>query len=185
MLSGELLGPRLTDGRTNDHKTPFDVNELPESSLYIADLGFFAIKRLCDIARFHDEESGRKGKRYFVSRLQQNTNLFNRRGHRIELKGILPKEVGQVREIGVVLGRKKCVPVRLVMLKVPDDVAEERKKRIRENASDHGNVPTEETLALAHWTIVITNIPCKMASCLEIVVLLRLRWQIERLFRLW
>jgi len=29
----------------NDHKTPFDIEELPEGSLYIADLGFFAIER--------------------------------------------------------------------------------------------------------------------------------------------
>jgi hypothetical protein len=41
VLNGELLGPRLTDGLTNDHKTPFDIDDLPEWSLYIADLGFF------------------------------------------------------------------------------------------------------------------------------------------------
>jgi len=185
VLSGELLGPRLIDGKTNDHKTPFDVDELPEFSLYIADLGFFGIKRLCSIARFHDKESGRKGKRYFLSRLQANTNVYNRRGHRIELKGILPQEVGQVKDVGVVIGQKDGVSVRLIMLKVPEDVAEDRQKRIRENAKDQGREPTEATLALAHWTIVITNIPRKMANCSEIIVLLRLRWQIERLFRLW
>ena len=43
----------------------------------------------------------------------------------------------------------------------------------------------KKLLELAHWTIVITNIPRKMASYEEILVLLRLRWQIERLFRLW
>jgi Transposase DDE domain len=185
VLTGALLGPRLSDGLTNDHKTPFDIDELPEDSLYIADLGFFAIQRLCDIARFRNKENSRAGKRYFVSRLQQNTNLYNRRGHCIELKGILPQEVGQVREMGVILGRKKGVPVRLIIVKVPYDVAKERQKRILENARDHSTVPTEETLLLAHWTIVITNIPRKMANCLEIIVLLRLRWQIERLFRLW
>jgi IS4 transposase len=94
-------------------------------------------------------------------------------------------EIGKVSEVGAVLGHKKCVPVRLIMLKVPDDVAKERQKRIREEARDHGRVPTEELLELAHWTIVITNIPRKMAGYEEILVLLRLRWQIERLFRLW
>jgi len=42
---GELFGPRLSNARMNDHKTPFDIEELPEGSLYIADLGFFAIER--------------------------------------------------------------------------------------------------------------------------------------------
>jgi hypothetical protein len=163
----------------NDHKTPFEIEELPEGSLYLADLGFFGIERFFQIAK------GKPGKRYFISRLQPNTNVYNRRGHCIELAGILPKQVGQVREVGVVLGRKKRLPVRMVLVKVPPEVAEERKKRIRENAQDHGRDPNEEVLALAHWTIVITNIPRKKASYEEILVLLRLRWQIERLFRLW
>ena len=121
---GELFGPRLSDARMNDHKTPFDIEELPEGSLYIADLGFFAIERFYRIAK------GKIGKRYFVSRLQSKTNLYNRRGHCIELAGILPKQVDQVREIGAVLGQKNGVPVRVIMLRVPEEVAEERQERI-------------------------------------------------------
>jgi hypothetical protein len=179
VLKGALHGPRLTDGRTNDHKTLFPVEELPAESLYIADLGFFGIERLCCIAR------GDKGKRYFVSRLQPKTNLYHRSGHCIDLKGILPQQVGQVREVGVVLGNKNGVPVRLLMVKVPKDVVDERHERIRRAAQKHGRVPSEEVLELAHWTIVITNISRKRANYSQILVLLRLRWQIERLFRLW
>jgi hypothetical protein len=179
VLKGKLLGPRLSDARMNDHKTPFDIEELPEGSLYIADLGFFAIERFFRIAK------GKKEKRYFVSRLQAKTNLYNRRGHRIHLAGILPQQVGQVRDVGVVLRPKNGLPVRLIMVKVPEDVAKERQERIRRTAQKNGDVPSEEILALAHWTIVITNIPCKLAIYSEIIVLLRLRWQIERLFRLW
>jgi len=185
VLSGELLGPRLSDGLTNDHKTPFDRDDLPERSLYLADLGFFAIQRLCNIARFKNKENGKRGKRYFVSRLQPHTNLYNRKGHLINLKGILPKIVGEVREVGAVLGQKNGVPVRLILVRVPKEVAEERQKRLWEEARDHGRVPSEELLELAHWIIVITNIPRKIANYEEILVLLRLRWQIERLFRLW
>lgn len=185
VLNGQLLGPRLTDGRTNDHKSPFNIEELPEGSLYIADLGFFGIERLCNIARCKDDTNRKNGKRYFVSRLQPHTNLYNRRGHRIELAGILPKQVGQVREVGAVLGQKNGVPIRLIMLRVPKEVAEERQARIIEKAKYNGYEPSEELLELAHWTIVITNIPQKRASYEEILVLLRLRWQIERLFRLW
>ncbi len=101
VLTGEVSGPALTDGRTNDHKSPLEVEELPEGSLYLADLGFFGIERLCLIAR------QKKRKRYFVSRLQPKTNLYNRRGHRLDLAGILPQEVGQGRERGVVRGREK------------------------------------------------------------------------------
>ncbi|HEY2810216.1 MAG TPA: IS4 family transposase [Rhabdochlamydiaceae bacterium] len=176
---GELFGPRLSNARMNDHKTPFEIEELPEGSLYIADLGFFAIERFCRIAK------DKIGKRYFVSRLQSKTNLYHRRGHCIELAGILPKQIGQVREIGAVLGQKNGVPVRVIMLRVPEEVAEERQERLRRKAQKNGDIPSEEILELAHWTIVITNSPRKRANYSEILVLLRLRWQIERLFRLW
>jgi len=179
VLKGKVHGPQLSDARMNDHKTPFDIDELPEGSLYIADLGFFAIERFFRIAK------EKKGKRYFVSRLQAKTNLYNRRGHRIHLAGILPQQVGQVREVGVVIGQKNGVPVRLILVKVPEDVAYDRQERIRRTAQKNGDIPSEEILTLAHWTLVITNIPCKHASYSEILVLLRLRWQIERLFRLW
>jgi hypothetical protein len=179
VLNGELHGPQLSNGRMNDHKSPFEIEELPEGSLYIADLGFFAIERLCRIAR------GEKGKRYFVTRFQAKTNLYTRRGHRIQLAGMLPKQVGQVQEVGVVLGQKNGLASRLIMVKVPEEVAKERKERITRKAQKNGDVPSEEILALAHWTIVITNIPRKRAKYSEILVLLRLRWQIERLFRLW
>jgi Transposase DDE domain len=179
VLNGELLGPLLTDGRRNDHKSPFGIEELPEGSLYLADLGFFAIERLQRIAR------EKKGKRYFVSRFPPKTNLYTRGGHRLELRGILPQKVNQVCEVGVVLGKKNGLPARLILVKVPEEVAKERQERIRRKAQDNGDIPSEEILALAHWTIVITNIPRKRASYSQILVLLRLRWQIERLFRLW
>ena len=177
--SGELFGPRFSNARMNDHKTPFEIEELPEGSLYIADLGFFAIERFFRIAK------GKSRKRYFVSRLQPHTNLSNRRGYKIELDVILPKKIGQVRDIGAVLGQKNGVSVRVIMLRVPKEVAEERQERIRRKAQKNGNIPSEEVLEMAHWTIVVTNIPRKRADYSEILVLLRLRWQIERLFRLW
>jgi hypothetical protein len=179
VLIGELLGPRLTDGCVNDHRSPFEEEELPEGCLYLADLGFFGIERLCRIAR------GKKKKRFFVTRLQPRTALYTRRGHRIDLEGILPQKVGQVREQGVVLGKKNGLPVRLILVKVPEDVAKERQERLRRSAQKHGRAPSEEVLAMTHWTIVLTNIPKKRADYSHVLVLLRLRWQIERLFRVW
>ena len=126
----------------------------------------------------------KKRKRYFVTRLQSKTTVYTRRGHRIHLAGILPKQVGQVCEVGVVLGQKNGGSLSF-RVKVPDEVAEERKERIHRTAQKNGDIPSEEILALAHWTMVITNIARKRATYSEILVLLRLRWQIERLFRLW
>lgn len=61
----------------------------------------------------------------------------------------------------------------------------ERQERIRQAAKRHSHEVSEEALYLAGWTIVLTNLPRTRADYAQVLVLLRLRWQIERLFRLW
>lgn len=180
VLSGTLEGPRLTEGRHSDNKSPLNEDDLPVGGLYLADLGFFSQHRLCRLAQ---RRGG--GKRYFVMRLQSKTRLSTRRGHLINLRGILPRSVGQATELGVLLGKQACVPVRLLLVRVSEEVAEQRRKRLREAAQDHGHAVNPELLYLAGWTMVVTNVSRARLSIPEALVLLRLRWQIERLFRLW
>jgi hypothetical protein len=180
VLGGKLEGPRLTDGRHTDTKSPFNQDALPSGGLYLADLGFFSLGRLSRLA--HPAEGG---KRFFVMRWQYGTGLFTRSGHQLELRGLLPQHEGEAREMGVLLGKQARRPVRLIMVRVSEEVAEQRRKRIRERAQDHSTRPSEELLYLAGWTIVVSNVPRARLSLPEALVLLRLRWQIERLFRLW
>jgi hypothetical protein len=46
------------------------------------------------------------GKRFFVLRLRQGTGLSTRSGHQIDLRGILPQQEGEAREMGVLLGQQ-------------------------------------------------------------------------------
>ncbi len=118
-------------------------------------------------------------------RLQWGTRLSTRSGHHIDLRGILPQREGQAVEQGVLLGKQARLPVRLILVRVSEEVAEQRRKRLRETAQDHGREASPEVLYLAGWTIVVTNVPRARLSIPDALVLLRLRWQIERLFRLW
>lgn len=172
--------PRLTDGRHNDHHSPFSEDELPIGSLYLADLGFFDQQFLRRLAKRREG-----GKRFFVMRLQHGTGLYTRHGHRLDLRGLLPQQPGEAKEMGVLLGRDARVPVRLLMVRVPPEVAEQRRQRVREAAQDQGREPSEEVLYLAGWILVVTNVPRARLSLSEALVLLRLRWQIELLFKLW
>ncbi|GHO82393.1 IS4 family transposase [Dictyobacter formicarum] len=180
VLGGKLEGPRLTDGRQTDTKSPFNTDTLPDGGLYLADLGFFSLGRLTGLA--HRTEGS---KRFFVMRWQYGTGLFTRSGHQIELRGVLPQRDGEAKGMGVLLGKQVRLPVRLIMIRVSEKVAEQRRKHIRERAQDHSTRPSEELLYLAGWTIVVSNVPHARLSLPEALVLLRLRWQIERLFRLW
>lgn len=75
--------------------------------------------------------------------------------------------------------------MRLILVCVPKKVGDQRREQIKEDAKDHGREPSEEVLYLADWTILLTNVPRRMLSLPEVLVMARLRWQIERLFRLW
>src|SRR5438067_12053861 len=129
VLRGELQGPGLEQGRRNDKRGPLALSDLPDGCLYVADLGFCGVQRLSGIA--HADPGHQRVKRYFVSRYQAKTALETRSGHRIQLRGILPQQEGQVVEVGALLGRAGRLPVRLSMLKVPKEGADERRARIR------------------------------------------------------
>lgn len=180
LVSGQVSGPLLTTGTHADCKSPFPLEDVPEGALYLADLGFFSLGRLQRLAH-----PLRGKKRFFVTRLKGQTALFTRGGHRLTLLGLLPTQPGEVRELGVRLARHAPVAVRLLMQRVPEEVANERRARLREEARDRGKVLSEEALYLAGWTIVVTNVPTARLSSLEVLVLLGGRWQIERLFLVW
>jgi hypothetical protein len=180
VLSGELHGPLLTDGRQADAKSPFKEQEVPAGGLYLGDQGFFEQGRL---RQWHQRTAGQR--RYYLMRLPVGTGLYTRSGHRLLLPGLLPQQPGETLELGVLVGQKARVPARLILQRVPEEVAEQRRERLRAEARDRGREPSEETLYLAGWMIVVTNVPRRMLSLEETLVVLTLRWQIELLFRLW
>jgi Transposase DDE domain len=180
VLSGELHGPLLADGRQADAKSPFKEQEVPAGGLYLGDQGFFAQGRL---RQWHQRTAGHR--RYYLMRLPIGTALYTRNGHRIVLSGMVPQQQGATLEVGVLVGKQARVPARLIIQRVPEEVAEQRRQRLRAEARDHGREPSEEALFLAGWIIVVTNVPRRMLRLAETLVVLTVRWQIELLFRLW
>jgi Transposase DDE domain len=180
VLSGELHGPLLTDGRQADAKSPFQEQEVPTGGLYLGDQAFFEQGRL---RQWHQRTAGQR--RYYLMRLPVGTALYTRSGHRLVLSGILPQQEGAAVELGVLVGAKARVPARLILQRVPEEVAEQRRQQVRAEAHDHGHEQSLETLYLAGWIIVVTNVPRRLLSLAETLVVLTVRWQIELLFRLW
>ncbi len=70
-------------------------------------------------------------------------------------------------------------------VRVPQEVADERRRRLHEEFRDKGKTPSARLLALAAWTMMVTTVPDAQLSVAEALVLLRARWQIELLFKLW
>lgn len=185
-LSGQLFGPLLTDARVPDTRSPCRDHPLPAGSLYISDLGYFDLGWFKDLIKRKRQENGLiEEQRFFLTRLKGNVGLLRKNGSRIEFRGLLPRQVGQSMQYGVLVGIEARLPARFIAIRVPEEIAEQRRKRLVEEAKQDGRVPSEEQLYFAGWLLLITNVPDKQMSIAEALVLVRLRWQIELLFKLW
>lgn len=180
LCTGSLQGPELTAGRHSDKRSPLEVEDVPVGGLSIADLGF------ADGTRFRAlHGQSREQRRYFLTRWPPRLLVQTRRKHRLDLRALAPKQVGERLEIGVVLPKAGNLPVRLLMERVPPEVAEQRRERLRREAHEKDREVSEESLFWCAWSIVLTNVPRRLLSFEQVFVLLAARWQIERLFCQW
>jgi hypothetical protein len=176
ITNGTLYGPVIEDGRAQDRGSSTQSAPLPAKALRIADLGFFSLDRMaqCDL-----EGS------YYLSRLQVQTAVYGDTGHRLDLLRVLHEAGPGLIDLSVQLGWRHRLKARLIVIGVPQEVADQRRHRLREDARRRGQNVSQMALMLADWTILVTNAPPELLSASESLVMLRVRWQIELLFRLW
>lgn len=176
LLQGSLAGPVLTDGRVADQCSPLRERPLEAGCLYITDIGYFGLNWL----HRHTQTGG-----LYLTRPRSTTCFLTTDAQRLDLLEIGPWVVHQCVDLPVLVGTRVKLPARLLMIRLPDEVIEQRREKIWATAKKHGKTPTVRQLALAQWTILITNVPVAQLSISEAVVLQRARWQIELLFKLW
>ena len=75
--------------------------------------------------------------------------------------------------------------MRLLLLRVPADVAEHRRAALIADAARRHREGSGKALELADWTLLLTDVAADRLTLPEALVLLRERWQIELLFKLW
>lgn len=150
----------------------------------LADLGFFDLELLRSVG----ERGG-----YWLSRLKGATVVYeatNPSGDRLELLALLGERLaapGATLELAVLVGDRARVPARLLATRLPEAVAKERRRKLRLDAKRRqqpGGV-SEARLALAEYTLLITDAPAELLTAEEAFVVMRARWQVEKLFDLW
>jgi hypothetical protein len=174
-LNSGGLGLWLSHGTVHDQRTGPVAQHLPAGALRLNDLGFFNLATFAE-----DVEQGR----YFLSRYKVGTLLYDSTGDPLDLPRWLRDHAQQPCEITVQLGARR-VPCRLIALPVPPAQLGKRRKRLREQARRKQKPLSERSLALAGWTLYVTNIPAHLLSPQEAAILGATRWQIECLFKLW
>jgi hypothetical protein len=174
--SGQLYGPALQSGRTQDQLSPFQQRQLPAGALHLGDLGYYNLAKLAQ-----DNQNGV----YWITRLKVGTVVYTAQGERIDLLPWLRAQPHTRMDVPVLVGARARIPCRLLIERVPQEVIEKRLQRLRNYGRKKQVTPQSDTWALTEWTLFITNTPVELLSLLEALVLSRVRWQIELLFKLW
>lgn len=175
---GELsffdVQPGTVPDNSYSRKLPGHVKR---GELLLVDLGYFALKTFYEIA-----ETGA----FFLSRLFTLTKLlYPEKLQRIDLLGVLQKVPGNIHEMQIILGGQADVqvPCRLICLRVSEEVANERRRKLIKNAKKKGRTPGQLSLRLAEWTLMVTNVPVQWLPAKMARQLYCLRWQIELVFK--
>jgi hypothetical protein len=176
LATGRLAGPFLQAGRANDGSAPTQTLDLPRGALRLADLGYFSLTVLRNL----DAQGC-----YWLSRLEAGSVVYDQHGKRWSAVQLLDAQPGSQVSLPIQVGVEARLSARLLAVRVPQEVADERRRKIRAEAKRKGLSPSSARLAMAGWTVFITNASEEVLSLEEALVLGRARWQIELLFKLW
>ena len=145
-----------------------------------------------DMAAYLDRQQA--GSRDFIVRLGWNAlRLRNTAGERFDLIATLrtwhtdPRPRDEPREwlVQAVCERGKSprlLPLRLIIVALPADKVETRRKKLRRTASKHQDRLDPRSLLAAGFMILATSLPAEIPAA-EICAAYRLRWQIEIAFK--
>lgn len=154
------------------------LKKVNAGELIIKDLGYY------DKDYFYNIEQKRA---FYISRIKTNSVIYTKNNgvfDSIKFRMMLKKSMNDIDiNIFIKLSTGDMHKVRLVGIRLPEKVSNERKRKAYKNAQSKGKQLTEEEIVLLDWYIVITNVPSDMLSINTLCELYRLRWQIELQFK--
>jgi len=176
-LHGTFTALTLQSGRSPDQVYTDDLHPIQAGALYLTDLGYFALARFQTLAAHQA---------YFLSRLDTQTALVDEGTHApLELLTWLQTQSENLVEQPFLLGKRTLLPVRLVVARMPQAIAEQRRRTAYANARRKGRTPSAYHLEWLNWSFFITNVPSAMLTPTQVMRLYHVRWQIELIFKLW
>lgn len=200
LASGGIEGAWLDDGRAHELSgaaSPLQ-SPLPKNSLWVVDLGYFTQPLMRQLA---------EQQVWWLSPAKANAVVQDAAGVWWDLPSLLKAREQVVVDEWVTVGKRERLPARLIAFAVSPQEANKRRQRAGTSSKTRhtqcckpkrgrrtGKIsqsrrkrhrPSKARLRLAEWTIVLTNVPQDLLKAVEARVLMRSRWQIELLWRLW
>lgn len=176
VMHGEMIGPLLENGRVHDAVSQIQSVDLPKGALSIADLGYWSLPEM--------SRQAANGV-FWLSRILTRAKVVTLDDKVWDLLDFLQAQPGNSIDCPILLTVQHRVPSRLLAVRVAQEVADRRRHKLREEAQRRGKPVSQKRLALAAWTILVTNVPAEMLTLRQAMILIRVRWQVELLFKLW
>lgn len=169
----------ITPGINPDSKYTSEIPaKIKAKDLILADLGYFCLFTFYKIIK--------KGA-FFISRFKVNTTLWDVKTATaaIDLGRILSNLKYNIHVMKVKMGADEStrVEVKLVCFRVCDEIANQRRRKMKKEAKKKGRTPSAQSLELAAWTIMVTNVPEEWIPSEMLWRIYALRWQIELIFK--
>jgi len=183
LKSGMVIDLDLTSGNRPDSKDALEKSDdIQENDLIIRDLGYFALGVLSDI---------KKAEAYFISKLNYKTTVFEasegslsyldfgKLYQTMEQNGITRMEKR------VLIGKDDKIPVRLIIDRIPDQVYEQRVRKVKAYNQKKGHQISTGYTDRARFNLFVTNIEPQILDPQSISRFYKVRWQIELIFKIW
>jgi hypothetical protein len=183
LKSGHVTDMDLTASNKPDVKDALELlDNIKKGDLIIRDLGYYAFKSFINII---------KKEAFFISRLGAKTNVFEMscgNYKKLDFKTVYNQmKRGKLSRIykDVFISSEEKIPVRLVIELMPDDIYEERMRKIHKLHKKKGYQTSEEYKFLSRFNLFITNVAKEVLPDKVISSLYRMRWQVELIFKIW
>lgn len=178
-LSGKYEAIKIMAGikADQDMGKQFTRGKKP-NSLWLMDLGFWNLALFSAIKR---------AKSYFLSRLHGQTNLYIKDKKLVKFDldkflAIAPRD--RFFEFQVYLGVEEKLPARLILVPVPKQAADERRRKLKQDYQKKGKTPSQKTLNRLDWNLFVTNVDPSTLPTSTIPIVYKIRWQVELTFKL-
>lgn len=156
----------------SDRTARADAPPLSPGSLRLADGGFYDGAVLAA-----DTTAGI----WWVTRVPAHVSIRIGTGPRRPLSAVLTRL--EQRDLDVVVGDKHPVRGRLLAWRVPPAVRRTRRARLQKRCSKLSRVPSAAQVRMCGWTVLLTNLPRESFRPAEVLVLAKVRWQVELLIK--
>ena len=180
LKSGSAAHFDIQSYRDNDQKYAKRILDiLQEGDLIIRDLGYFVLS----VFRLVNWMNA-----FFLTRFRYAVVIWEPDSEqKIDLLDMLAKADKQrqvVIDKPVLLGKKEKLPVRLVAIKLPQEIAQRRRRKHVKNRNKRAN-QTKEYVQFLGWIIFVTNVSKEVWTPKQILHVYGLRWRIEMIFKAW